>query len=138
MVAGGGFLSYLNHQLIRKRDSDFKKNCNYEKREINTFENSSWKILCTVPWIQIEFAQLTWTDLASIIILVSYWLKTKSLLFFYRWELFFYHLPMREKLLYLLNLNFRYNYWRTVLIDRIKMFLKITLKDKAWIAIWKI
>ena len=43
MVAGGGFHSNWNHQLIKfeeqKRFGIYKQFCNYEKREINTFEN---------------------------------------------------------------------------------------------------
>ena len=43
VIAGGGFLSYWNHQLIQfeeeKRFGPKKQFCYYEKREINTFEN---------------------------------------------------------------------------------------------------
>ena len=47
-VAGGGFISYWNHQLIKfgekKRFKLKKKFCYYEKIEINTFENFPCKI----------------------------------------------------------------------------------------------
>ena len=49
VVAGGDFLSYWNHQLIKFEEElrTLKLFCNYEKREINTFENFPCKIsLC--------------------------------------------------------------------------------------------
>ena len=45
VVAGGGFIFYWNHQLIKieeeKRFGLQKQFCYYEKREINTFGNFS-------------------------------------------------------------------------------------------------
>ena len=42
VVAGGGFLSYRNHQLIKFKDEKryrlLKQFCYYEKREISTFK----------------------------------------------------------------------------------------------------
>ena len=51
VVAGGGFLSFWNRQLIKFEEEKIfglhKQFCNNEKREINTFENFSCRIsLC--------------------------------------------------------------------------------------------
>ena len=48
MVAGGEFISYCNHQLIKceeDRDSDYNKKMYYEKREITTFKEFPCEIL---------------------------------------------------------------------------------------------
>ena len=43
VIAGGGFLSYWNHQQIKfeeeRRFGLYKQICNYQTREMNTFEN---------------------------------------------------------------------------------------------------